>query len=313
MRSDSARFLDRMFCADQAFGQCDRPWRIQAMASAFGWNDDCSAPHFDCGQARRAVRARCRAPAPTAASRRWRCLSLTDDCSRSRSAASSTPRSDCDPPLRSNSGKVLACAAGADGRRFTRDDWGKCGGGVVVDVVAEGWGQGHARASALGVAGMMATLAAAANGQDAVQKPHLVAGIARRRHRRRVAAAIGGNAVRARRRREPDAHLPRRGRSDPERAVVFATARGRRGSRASRCSTRARAAASTGSPARRGRQPFPNDDRSLDELWRLCGRGEATTKSERAACGPLRPYKWYVAAYRTDRDDPRWTKVDRAC
>src|SRR5205085_7131065 len=49
-----------------------------------------------------------------------------------------------------------------------------CSGGVVVDVVAEGWGQGHARASALGGAGMMATLAAAANGQQQARMPHLV-------------------------------------------------------------------------------------------------------------------------------------------
>jgi ribosomal protein L37E len=58
-----------------------------------------------------------------------------------------------------------------------------------------------------------------------------------------------------------------------------------------------------------GTPTFPNDDRSLNELWRLCGRGAAKTKSEQAACGPLRPYKWYVAAYRTERDNPHWTKV----
>ena len=58
-----------------------------------------------------------------------------------------------------------------------------------------------------------------------------------------------------------------------------------------------------------GTPTFPNDDRSLDELARLCAPGVAKTRSERAACGPLRPYKWYVAAYRTDRSDPRWTKV----
>ena len=76
--------------------------------------------------------------------------------------------------------KVRACAAGADGAA-EHDDWEKCSGGVVVDVVAEGWGQGHARASALGVAGMMASLAAAANGQAEVRKPHLVERLARRR------------------------------------------------------------------------------------------------------------------------------------
>ena len=40
-------------------------------------------------------------------------------------------------------------------------------------MASEGWGQGNARVSALGVAGMMATLAATANG-DAPRAPHLV-------------------------------------------------------------------------------------------------------------------------------------------
>ena len=47
----------------------------------------------------------------------------------------------------------------------------------------------------------------------------------------------------------------------------------------------------------------------LDELARLCVPGAVLDRKERAACGPLRPYKWYVAAYRGDRDDPRWTKA----
>src|SRR2546425_9897015 len=42
-RSNSARFLDRMFCADQGFVHCQRPWRIQATAAAFGWNGGCGA------------------------------------------------------------------------------------------------------------------------------------------------------------------------------------------------------------------------------------------------------------------------------
>src|SRR5437667_3908502 len=49
-RSNSARFLDRMFCADQAFVHCDRPWRVQAMAAAFGWNGGCATPRDDCGK-----------------------------------------------------------------------------------------------------------------------------------------------------------------------------------------------------------------------------------------------------------------------
>ena len=50
MRSNSARFLDRMFCADQAFQHCRRPWDVQAMALAFGWNDGCDDARDDCGK-----------------------------------------------------------------------------------------------------------------------------------------------------------------------------------------------------------------------------------------------------------------------
>ena len=101
------------------------------------------------------------------------------------------------PPTTLDAGILRRCSLGADGRRLSDDDWERCRGGAVVDVVAEGWGQGHARASALGVAGMMATLAAAANGATRVPRPHLVEsvhGVAatheRRRSRPRRCAAL---------------------------------------------------------------------------------------------------------------------------
>jgi hypothetical protein len=50
MLSNSARFLDRMFCADMGFVSCARPWRVQAMASAFGWDGGCATPREDCGK-----------------------------------------------------------------------------------------------------------------------------------------------------------------------------------------------------------------------------------------------------------------------
>ena len=58
-----------------------------------------------------------------------------------------------------------------------------------------------------------------------------------------------------------------------------------------------------------GTPTFPNDDVTLDELARLCVPGAAQTRSQFAACGALRPYKWYVAAYRTNQGDARWTKA----
>src|SRR5205085_969612 len=50
MRSDSARFLDRMFCADRDFAACNRIWSVQAMARAFGWNGGCASVREDCGK-----------------------------------------------------------------------------------------------------------------------------------------------------------------------------------------------------------------------------------------------------------------------
>jgi hypothetical protein len=58
-----------------------------------------------------------------------------------------------------------------------------------------------------------------------------------------------------------------------------------------------------------GTPTFPNDNRSLDDLARLCASVATKARRDRDACGPLRPYKWYVAAYRTNRADPRWNKV----
>ena len=51
MRSDSARFLDRMFCIEQGFAACARPWEVQAAARAFGWNAGCADGDASCGKA----------------------------------------------------------------------------------------------------------------------------------------------------------------------------------------------------------------------------------------------------------------------
>ena len=70
---------------------------------------------------------------------------------------------------------------------------------------------------------------------------------------------------------------------------------------ARRCRELAWLAGKTGTPS------FPSDGVSLDELARLCPRGTpaaAAAVQPVAArplpCSALRPYKWYVAAYRHD-------------
>ena len=298
MRSASDRFLNRMFCADQGFARCERPWRIQAMAQGFGWNGGCVKPREDCGKRDllfgRAVDDDVDAErvAPLAMVVPYGRL-LTEPVG-GRLEAPFYLR----PEIALDSSRVRTCASAK---------WEKCSGGVVVDVVAEGWGQGHARASALGVAGMMAFLAAAANGQTQVREPHLVSAV-------RGVAGDGARPLElAVNRFGLDEAKPGRLARDAAEVVLSGLSYSHRAGTARlaceqvfdarTCRDIDWIAGKTGTPT------FPNDDRSLDELWRLCARGGAKTKSEQAACGPLRPYKWYVAAYRTDRADPRWTKV----
>ena len=298
MRSNSARFLDRMFCADTSFAHCTRPWRVQAMAAGFGWNDGCVSPREDCGKRDllfgRAVDAGAESGRVTPLATIVPYGRLLSEPLGGKMEAPFHLR----PAVVLDPAKVRSCAD---------EKWEKCGGGVVVDVVAEGWGQGHARASALGVAGMMASLAAAANGQSELREPHLVAGL-------RGVAGEGSTTLESAVSRFGLAEAqPSRLSHDAAEVILSGLSYGHRAGTsrlaceqvfdAKTCKDMDWIAGKTGTPT------FPNDDRSLDELWRLCGKGAARSKSEIAACGPLRPYKWYVAAYRTDRNDPRWTKV----
>jgi hypothetical protein len=307
MRSDSARFLDRMFCAERGFAHCRRPWEIQQSALAFGWNARCAEGRDDCGKRDLLFGGAGEAAVET---------------SLAPSLATSVPYGRLMvEPLRTTQGgpirmrppsdldlaKVRACAAGADGRHPSRDDWEKCRGKVVVDVVAEGWGQGNARSSALGVAGMMAALAAAAN-EESAHPPHLVDAVRRAGpyEASRLELAVA----------QPGVATPlEQGLIAPEAATLIlnALSYSHRGGTARlaceqvfdarTCRDLDWIAGKTGTPS------FPNDDVSLDELARLCTRPGKRTRSEEAACGALRPYKWYVAVYRTDPSSPRWSKA----
>jgi hypothetical protein len=304
MRSDSARFLDRMLCFDKSFAQCRRPWSVQAAAQAFGWNAGCIDGSTDCGKHDllfgRPVDA-------SAESGLIRPLSTTVAYGRLMSeplAGKLGAPQHLMPPAALDPAIVRRCAFGADGARGSDDDWEKCRGGAVVDVVAEGWGQGHARASALGVAGMMATLAAAANGQAELRRPYL------------VEAVRGAGATRL----EPA--VARWGLAAPqpvalshdaaEVIVSGLTYSHRAGTARTACeqvfdARRCREidwlAGKTGTPS------FPSDGVPLDTLARLC-RDAAAARTKVGACSSLRPYKWYTAAYRADRGSSGpWTKV----
>ncbi|MES2959016.1 MAG: hypothetical protein V4792_12560 [Pseudomonadota bacterium] len=312
LRSDSARFLDRMFCLDKGPGPCERPWAVQAAASAFGWNAGCAeAPgrHADCGKhdllfgrpiddpgAPTSVRA------PGLAVAYGRLMSQPQG-GQLGAAMRLMPRAALDP------GIVRRCAAGVDGRRVSDDDWEKCRGGAVVDVVAEGWGQGHARASALGIAGMMASLAAAANGQTELLRPHLVESLHAAGGGAPPLALAADLAQWRRAAQQPNRLAPQAaevilsGLSYSHRSGTARTAC-EQVFDAQRCRDIGWLAGKTGTPS------FPNDGISLDELARLCPGGVAAAHTKPGTCSSLRPYKWYVAAYRTDQSSiGPWTKV----
>src|SRR6266550_3802469 len=140
MRSNSARFLDRMFCADQGFARCRRPWNVQTMALSFGWNGGCVDPRDDCGKRDllfgRAVDASDASGvvAPLATVVPYGRLLAEPLGNKLGAPLRMRPATPLD------AAKVRLCAAGADGRRLSNDDWEKCSGGGIVDVVAEGWG-----------------------------------------------------------------------------------------------------------------------------------------------------------------------------
>lgn len=308
MRSDSARFLDRMFCSEKNYADCRRPWQVQATASAFGWNAGCAEARRDCGKrdllsgatlaAAGALAADDALTTPVAYGRL-----MSEPLAGKAGAAMHLMK-----PMALDAGIVRRCAAGADARRLSDDDWEKCKGGAVVDTVAEGWGQGHARASALGIAGMMATLAAAANGQREVAPPHLVDAVrdvaSRRADPAHAAAAAWRPAPAVAHGLAPDAAaVIVSGLSYSHRAGTARTAC-EQVFDAKRCAGIDWLAGKTGTPS------FPSDGLSLDELARLCPKGaEATLAARSGACSSLRPYKWYVATWRDPAAAGPWTKA----
>jgi hypothetical protein len=281
-----------MFCIDRKPSDCRRPWEVQAAALAFGWNAGCTDVAQDgCGKRNPLFGVSMGGIGGAVPFGRL----MVEPASEAPGAPMRVAKT---VPL--DAAKVAACAAGPDGRRGTKDDWEKCRARRIVDVAAEGWGQGNARATALGEAGMMASLAAAANG-DVPPVPHLVASV-------RAAGSSEPKLV-AHGQGTGDPHLSR----EVAEVIVSGLSYSHRAGTArlaceqvfdaKTCRDMDWLAGKTGTPT------FPNDDLTLDDLARLCVAGVRRTRSEAATCGALRPYKWYVAAYRTDPSNPKWTKA----
>ena len=318
--SDSVAFLDRMFCIDKGWTQCGRPRNIQQAALQFGWDAGCQEPSFRCG--------------------RLNVLFGFPDNSRIRKDTARTPlgtsvmfgRLLVEPasPKRIadfglmqdfafNPAHAAACSRGDQytGNAAKRG-WRKCKLGRLLYIESEGWGQGNARSTALGAAGMMARLAAAANGQASQRMPHLVERISDSESRSfelaaqqfRLADPVAIEIPQA------DASLIVQGLASHKGRGMPAGSRGGtahsacvRVFDAPTCNRIDWIAGKTGTP------PYGNDGLTLKEIRQKCDRVPAANASfgERqewwTSCSREQPYKWYVAAFRTDEGQSGHNKV----
>lgn len=174
--SDTNRFNDTLFCLTLApRGLCERPARAQQRARDLGWNVDCDRqPSPRCGRFDllfgRRPGARQVDPALESAGL-VAAAPLQAEALAGRLFAAATPGTGFSlmnlPALRREDAASCRDASGA---------WhaAQCDSAAMKPLVNEAAGQGQARTTALGLATMLARLAAAANGQRELRRPHLV-------------------------------------------------------------------------------------------------------------------------------------------
>jgi hypothetical protein len=318
--SDSVAFLNRMFCIDKGWTNCDRPRDIQRAALQFGWDAGCDDPSFRCG--------------------RLNVLFGYPDNSRIRKDSARTPLGSSvmfgrllvepESPKRIADFQLIEdftfdpahAAACSRGDQYTgsaaKRGWRKCKRGRLLYLESEGWGQGNARTTALGVAGMVARLAAAANGQASQRLPHLVERISDAESRSfelaaqqfRLADPVALEIP------QPDAALLVQGMLSHKAQGMPAGSRSGTAHLACirvfdvpTCNRIDWVAGKTGTP------PYGNDGLTLKEIRQKCGQAPASHASfgERqewwTSCSREQPYKWYVAAFKTDDGQGGFNKV----
>jgi hypothetical protein len=321
--SDSVAFLNRMFCADKGWTGCERPQAIQQAALRFGWNGGCEEGSFRCGRlnvlfghpdtgrVRQDTTRR-----PLGASIMYGRV-LTEPASAKRPGDLQMMRDfSFDPAV------AAACARGDyyKGTDTQHRGWRKCHNRRIVYLESEGWGQGNARTTPVGAAGIVARLAAAANGQASLRLPYLVDRIsdanaqpfelaAQQFHLadpvkieipQEDAALIVGGMLSHKGYGMPAGSRPGTAHSACLRVFDAAT-----------CNRIDWIAGKTGTP------PYGNDGLTLKEIREKCLGGQkpahADSREARAdlvaSCNHEQPYKWYIAAFRTDDAQPGFNKA----
>lgn len=318
--SDSVAFLNRMFCIDKGWTNCERPRDIQLAALQFGWDAGCEEGSFRCGRMNVLFgypdSSRVRndiARMPLGASVMYGRL-LVEPAAAARPADLQLMRNfSFEPAL------AAACSSGAyySGSGQNRG-WRKCKHGRLLYIESEGWGQGNARATPLGAAGMIARLAAAANGQESQRLPYLVDRISDANAQKFDLAAQQFRLA------DPVAlEIPQQDAALIAKGMVShrgagAPAGSRAGTAHSACirvfdaPTCNRIDWMTG---KTGTPPYGNDGLTLKEIRQKCDQKPAAGASfgEQqewwTSCSREQPYKWYIAAFKTDDAQAGYNKA----
>ena len=288
--SRSHHFNDLLFCLQYpspGFG-CNRPARVQDRAIALGWNADCSgAPSAQCGRGDllfgRALSSRLEATSEAPLQRPLLLGRLMVSPADSTTGALGL--------LPIGPAELAGAASCRQGDKWNAS---ACTNPRIRALVNQAFGQGDARATALGVATMLSRIAASALGQESVRRPFLVAQVSDAAGRPVPIAALRTQQGQA-----MAAPLPVQVAPAVARQVLDAMARGsqRHGTAWPICQHVFGAACAVAGPRFAGKTGTPSfgfDKRSLTEARAACVG--ARPESD---CGE-RPVKWYVAAYARD-------------
>jgi hypothetical protein len=196
--------------------------------------------------------------------------------------------------------------------------WRKCRQGHFSNLEHEGWGQGNARATTIGAAGMLARLAAAANGQTTQRLPYLIDRITDARSENFDLAARQfhlGDPVEVKVPQADAAFILQGMISHKARGVPAGTRTGTANGAcirvfdATTCNKIDWVSGKTGTP------PYGNDDMTLSAIHKKCSTrpGKESSGSEQqewqVSCSSERPYKWYIAVFQTEAGAPGFNKA----
>jgi len=295
--SDSPAFLNRMFCSDLGWQNCSRPRYVQVAANGLGWNLGCSIdkPSVACGRLDvlfgrpTAARLPSVGTSPISANVIYGRL-LTESDQSIGPGVRLIRKFDFDPK---------------DAKACSDQGWRKCRGGHLVDLESEGWGQKNARSTALGVAGLFARLAAAANGAPTVAFPHLV---------ERVADASNRDLLLAARRFQLAEPEPIDIVRTDARNILGGMEGHQQGGTASRACKRVFPTSECNRKnwlsGKTGTLPYTNALLRLDQIAKNCALKPRAGEERRwrESCSYERPYKWYAAVWRSDPKGA-WSKA----